>query len=150
MIDVKKTDDATLLDSERFFFAYRAFTAPPDAMLAERGLARVHHRILFFVARRPGQRVSELLTTLGVSKQAVHGPLRQLVGEALVRVEADPEDGRGRRLFLTPAGEALEQALSAPQCEMLGRLFEALGPEKAAGWREGMAILARKLAPGQA
>lgn len=38
---------------EAFFFGYQAFTAKPDEMLAKRGLSRVHHRILFFIAKYP-------------------------------------------------------------------------------------------------
>ena len=39
---------------ELFYFAYRAFTSRPDRILAQRGLGRVHHRILYFVGRNPG------------------------------------------------------------------------------------------------
>uniref|UniRef100_UPI001F55C3F4 MarR family winged helix-turn-helix transcriptional regulator n=1 Tax=Pseudomonas aeruginosa TaxID=287 RepID=UPI001F55C3F4 len=56
---------------EAFFFAYQAFTTKPDEMLARRGLGRVHHRVLFFIARYPGLSVKELLALLGVTKQAL-------------------------------------------------------------------------------
>ncbi|MCO1695624.1 MarR family transcriptional regulator [Pseudomonas aeruginosa] len=46
---------------EAFFFAYQAFTTKPDEMLARRGLGRVHHRVLFFIARYPGLSVKEAL-----------------------------------------------------------------------------------------
>ena len=55
---------------EAFFFGYQAFTAKADAMLERRGLSRVHQRIVFFIAHYPGVSVKELLTLLGVSKQA--------------------------------------------------------------------------------
>ena len=42
-------------------------------------LARVHHRILFFVALHPGLSVKDLLACLGVTKQAINIPLRQLM-----------------------------------------------------------------------
>ena len=48
---------------EAFFHAYKTFTAKPDEMLARRGLARVHHRILFFVAHYPGLSVKDLLAS---------------------------------------------------------------------------------------
>lgn len=133
---------------ELFHFAFRAFTARPDEILAERGLARVHHRILYFVARRPGQRISELLETLGVSKQALHGPLRQLVAAGLVQTAADPDDRRGRRLSLTDDGKALEAKLSATQRDILARAFRGQGAEAEAGWRAVMAQLAGHLRPG--
>jgi DNA-binding MarR family transcriptional regulator len=132
---------------ELFHFAFRAFTARPDEMLAQRGLARMHHRVLYFVARRPGQRVSELLATLGVTKQALHGPLRQLVGAGLIEVVADPADGRGRCLSLTAEGKALESKLSATQRDILSRVFREQGAEAEAGWRRIMDALADEVRP---
>ena len=132
---------------ELFHFAFRAFTARPDEILAERGLARVHHRILYFVARRPGQRVSELLVTLGVSKQALHGPLRQLVEAGLIAVAAARDDRRGRCLSLTEEGRLLESKLSATQREILARVFRSQGAEAEAGWRAVMAKLAESARP---
>jgi hypothetical protein len=38
---------------ELLYFGYRAFTDRPDRILGQRGLNRVHHRILYFVGRNP-------------------------------------------------------------------------------------------------
>ena len=57
---------------ELFYFGYRAFTAHPDRVLDQRGLGRVHHRILYFVGRNPDTSVNELLSVLGVTKQALN------------------------------------------------------------------------------
>ena len=57
-------------------FALRAVIAGPDRILATRGLTRMHHRILFFVAHTPGMSVGELQATLDVTKQALNAPLR--------------------------------------------------------------------------
>ena len=67
---------------EAFFHSYRAFTAKPDEMLARRGLSRVHHRILFFIARNPGLSVSQLLAALGVTRLE-GAALGKLDGQAL-------------------------------------------------------------------
>ena len=96
---------------EAFFFGYQAFTAKPDEMLARRGLSRVHHRILFFIARYPGLSVKELLGYLGVSKQALNTPLRQLQEMSMVESVAASDDKRKRQLGLTVEGTRLEQAL---------------------------------------
>ncbi|MEN9490131.1 MAG: hypothetical protein RJA63_580 [Pseudomonadota bacterium] len=144
MVDQKNTDrDAELFAAiELFFFAFRAFTAGPDAILAERGLARLHHRILYFVARRPGQRVSDLLATLGISKQALHAPLRQLLDANLVMMTADEQDRRARCLSLSEEGAALEARLSQTQREILAQAFAAGGEAAEAGWRGVMDRLA--------
>ena len=61
------------------FFGYRDFTAGADAMLAEIGLGRAHHRVLHFVGRRPGLTVGELLTILDITKQSLGRVLTPLV-----------------------------------------------------------------------
>ena len=142
MIDLNR--QAELREAiELFYFAYRAFTAPPDDILAQRGLGRVHHRILYFVGRNPGIAVNALLTTLGVSKQALHAPLRQLVDDGLVGTAAADNDRRVKRLQLTAEGAALEAQLSGTQMEMLEKVFAEAGPEAADGWRRAMAALVK-------
>lgn len=119
---------------EAFYFSYRAFTAKPDEILARRGLGRVHHRILFFVARQPGLSVKELLTTLGVSKQALNLPLRQLQEMQLIRSDAAESDKRKRLLSLTEEGAQLENALRSEQARLLRRAFAAAGEQAVHGW----------------
>ncbi|WP_333983382.1 MarR family winged helix-turn-helix transcriptional regulator [Ectopseudomonas khazarica] len=119
---------------EAFFFGYQAFTAKPDEMLAKRGLSRVHHRILFFIAKYPGLNMSELLGYLGVSKQALNMPLRQLMEMHLVQSEAAADDKRKRLLAFTPEGAKLEQALRREQARLLQRAFAEVGEDAVQGW----------------
>jgi DNA-binding MarR family transcriptional regulator len=132
---------------EVFFGAYRAFTAKPDEMLARRGLSRVHHRILFFIAHQPGLSVSELLTRLGVTKQALNIPLRQLIEMQLVDSAPAAEDKRKRLLALTPEGAKLEQKLRQEQVRTLQNVFGEVGEEAVAGWLRVNQALAERL-PG--
>jgi len=60
-------------------FGFRKMIEEPDRLLARRGFGRVHHRVLFFVARRPGLSVGELLAILDVSKQSLHRPMQDLL-----------------------------------------------------------------------
>ncbi len=119
---------------EDFFFAYQAFTAKPDEMLARRGLSRVHHRILFFIARDPGLSVSQLLSYLGVTKQALNIPLRQLQEMQMVESIIASDDKRKRQLGLTAEGARLEQALRREQSRLLARVIEATGTPSLQGW----------------
>ena len=64
---------------ELLHFSYRTMIGEPDRLLARRRLGRMHHRVLYFVARSPGASVGELTRTLGVSKQALNAPLRRLL-----------------------------------------------------------------------
>lgn len=119
---------------EAFYYSYRAFTAKPDAMLARRGLSRVHHRILFFIARKPGLSVSQLLGALGVTKQALNTPLRQLTEMKLIRSETADNDKRKRLLELTTDGSKLEKALRREQDQLLQRAFSEAGEDAVKGW----------------
>lgn len=124
------------------FFAFRALTAEPDRVLAERGLSRVHHRILYFVGRAPGVRVGGLLATLAVSKQALNRPLRELLRMGLVAATAPALNRRARELRLTPEGERLERRLTAAQRRRFARAFVGAGSGAERGWREVMRRLA--------
>ncbi|MFT0625047.1 MarR family winged helix-turn-helix transcriptional regulator [Ectopseudomonas guguanensis] len=128
---------------EAFFFGYQAFTAKPDEMLARRGLSRVHHRILFFIAKYPGLSMKELLGYLGVSKQALNTPLRQLMEMHLVQSEAAADDKRKRLLGFTAEGAKLEQALRREQARLLQRVFSEMGEEAVQGWLAVNHALAR-------
>lgn len=120
------------------FFGFRALTAEADRILAGRGLGRVHHRILYFVARAPGIRVGGLLEVLAVSKQALNRPLHALVEQGLVAVRVPPQNRRARELRLTARGAALERRLTGLQRRRFRRAFAAAGPAAEAGWREVM------------
>ncbi len=127
---------------ERFYFAYRAFTAGADRLLEAQGLGRVHHRILYFVGRNPGISVGALIDTLGVTKQALNAPLRALIERELVFAESDAEDRRVRRMSLTEAGRALEAQLTEIQADLLDRAFGESGAKATEGWHAVMRRLA--------
>jgi DNA-binding MarR family transcriptional regulator len=134
MIDQKR--QAELREAiELFFFAYRAFTTQPDRILAERGLGRVHHRILYFVAHNPYIRVSELLRILDVSKQALNAPLRQLLELELVDMKVATHDRRVKQLRLTPEGERLEALLTGTQMQHLEAVLGNAGEVTESAWK---------------
>src|SRR6516165_1525845 len=100
---------------ELLFFAYRDFTAEPDAILAQYGFGRAHHRVVHFVGRHPQMTVSELLGILRITKQSLNRVLGQLVRQEFIVQSPGPHDRRQRLLELTPKGRELERQLSAPQ-----------------------------------
>lgn len=119
---------------QAFFFGYQAFTARPDEMLARRGLSRVHHRILFFVATCPDLTIKQLLSQLGVSKQALNIPLRQLLEMHLVESVTASDDKRKRLLRCTGEGLRLERTLYQEQARLLERAFVEAGDTAMQGW----------------
>lgn len=129
---------------EQLYFGYRAFTASPDRILAQRGLGRVHHRILYFVGHNPGISVNALLAMLKVSKQALNAPLRQLVEMHLISLATAEHDRRVRQLSLTTDGAKLEAQLTGTQLKLLGKVFEQAGPDAEQGWQRIMALLSKE------
>jgi DNA-binding MarR family transcriptional regulator len=136
MIDQKIEADIELL-----FYAYRAFTAQADALLAERQWGRVHHRVLYFVARNPGIAVHQLLAKLAVSKQALHGPMKALQAANLLETRHDQSDKRIKSLYLTALGTALESELTSPQRQLLQEIESELGNDTTLAWRQMMLAL---------
>jgi DNA-binding MarR family transcriptional regulator len=126
------------LAQDLLFFGYRDFTAGADAMLAELGMGRAHHRVLHFVGRRPGITVGELLGILGITKQSLGRVLTPLVEEDYVRAEPGRNDRRQRLLSLTPKGEALERRLFERQREWVMQAYREAGPVAVEGFRRVM------------
>jgi DNA-binding MarR family transcriptional regulator len=140
MVDLKRQQE--LRDAvELLYFGYRAFTDRADRILERRGLGRVHHRILYFIGRRPDISVRGLLDVLAVSKQALNAPLRQLLEMSLVAAVASAEDRRVKKLRLTAEGLRLEAELTGAQMRRLEAAFDAAGREGEQGWRRVMADL---------
>jgi len=129
---------------ELFFFGYRRFTARPDALLRRRGLGRVHHRVLYFIGHNSGISVNGLLAKLGVTKQALNAPLRELIALKLVEAHAGATDRRQKRLHLTPKGLVLEEQLSGGQRQALEAIFKTTGKQAEGHWRAVMKAIAHK------
>jgi len=120
---------------ELLFFAYRDFTAEPDAILAEYGFGRAHHRVVHFVGRHPQMTVGELLGILRITKQSLNRVLGQLVRRGFVVQHRGADDRRQRLLELTDSGRELERRLSEPQRARVAAAYHAAGGGAVAGFR---------------
>lgn len=126
-----------------FFLAWRAFTAGRDRELGALGLGQVHHRLLFLLARMPALSVGSLAATLGISRQALHRPLRELLERGFVQSNVAGHSGRERALMLTATGRTLEQRATATQHELLGPVLARVGLQASRGWLQVMRELAQ-------
>lgn len=108
---------------ELMFFAYRDFTAEPDAILAEYGLSRAHHRVIYFVGRNPGIAVNQLLDILKITKQSLARVLRQLIDEGFIEQRTDGFDRRRRLLHLLDKGQSLERQLTECQARRIAGAY---------------------------
>jgi len=123
---------------ELLFFAYRDFTAEPDAILEKFGFGRAHHRVIYFVGRDPGMTVGELLAILRITKQSLSRVLSQLVDQGFIVQRTGPRDRRQRLLYLTEKGADLERQLSAEQRARIARAYRAAGAQAVEGFRKVM------------
>jgi len=143
MTDIKRGANPLFLRDEELrqgieliFYAYRDFTAEPDAILAEYGFGRAHHRVIYFVGRNPGINVSELLAILRITKQSLSRVLSQLLREGFVTQRPGTRDRRQRLLELTDKGQELERRLTQNQRERVARAFRAAGADAVEGYRK--------------
>lgn len=126
------------------FFAWRDLAAEADAALEKEGLGRAHHRALYFIGRNPGLSVGDLMAILGITKQSVGRVLKELTAKGLISQAVGSEDRRERRLALTEAGQALEQALTAPQRALMANAYRAAGAEAVSGFRTVLTGLGKR------
>src|SRR5215472_9127736 len=121
---------------ELLFFAYRDFTAEPDAILEEYGFGRAHHRVVHFVGRHPQITVGDLLDILKITKQSLNRVLGQLVRQGFIVQHRGAQDRRQRLLELTDKGRELERQLSAPQRGRVAAAYRKAGAGSVEGFRK--------------
>jgi DNA-binding MarR family transcriptional regulator len=145
MSDIKSAANPLFLREEELrqgiellFYAYRDFTAEPDAMLASYGFGRAHHRVIYFVGRHPEMTVSELLAILKITKQSLSRVLGQLIDQGFITQRAGERDRRQRLLELTPKGIELERQLSENQRARVAKAYREAGAQAVEGFRKVM------------
>ena len=145
MADVKSTANPAFLREEELrqaiellYYAYRDFTAEPDAMLARYSFGRAHHRVIYFVGRHPQMSVSDLLAILRITKQSLSRVLSQLVRQGFIRQSPGNRDRRRRLLELTDKGVELERQLSENQRQRIARAYRDAGAQAVDGFRKVM------------
>jgi DNA-binding MarR family transcriptional regulator len=119
---------------ELLYFGYGNMIKRADALLAETGLGRAHHRALYFIARRPGMPVSDLLRLLDITKQSLSRVLSELQVGGLVAQDVGTRDRRQRLLRLTDKGAALEQALFDRLRERMATAYSDAGQQAVTGF----------------
>ena len=135
---VRNTDasrESLIACAELLFFAYRDFTGDPDAVLAEYGFGRAHHRVLHFVHRNPGLRVADLLDILKITKQSLARVLKQLIDEGFVTQRTSADDGRERLLNVTGKGAQLTERLTDLQVKRIEMALSNAGMQAGAAFR---------------
>lgn len=105
-----------------------------DERLFRVGLGRAHHRVLYFVARRPGMAVTELLDLLDVAKQSYQRVANDLLRKGLLEHRQSERDKRQRLVFLTAAGSDLESEIFEEMHGNVVQAYSASGAQAVAGF----------------
>src|SRR3546814_13184897 len=79
---------------ELLYFGYSHMTRAADQRLESQGLGRAHHRALYFIARSPDLKVSDLLGLLSITKQSLGRVLHDLQERGLVESRVGASDRR--------------------------------------------------------
>jgi DNA-binding MarR family transcriptional regulator len=85
--------------------------------------------LLRLLARKPGIRVHDAATELGIASNSVSTLVKQLSRSGLLTRCADPLDGRVAQLRLTSEAEAWVKQVGNAREEALARALDSLDPE---------------------
>lgn len=96
-------DQCLCLHAQR---AARALARRFDEALRPHGLTNQQFSLLMALNRPEPPTMAPVAQLLAIDRTTLTAALKPLERRGLLRVEADPRDRRGRRLFLTEAGHA--------------------------------------------
>lgn len=97
-----------------------------SAMLAVHGIRMSQFDIMANLLYEPGMTQQRLAEKIFVGRSNLSMALPDMEATGWVRREADGEDRRVRRLYLTPEGERVARLALAEECKLLDEMMEAL------------------------
>ncbi len=121
---------------DRFRWADRALRS----RLAARGWPEMTpaQSLVFASIDLDGTRPSELARRIGVSRQAVHQTIAELVELDLLTLTADPVDGRAKLVVVTDAGRRNISAARESLTEIESELRARIGDDSVAALRDAL------------
>ena len=75
-------------------------------------------------------RPSDIARNIGVSRQAIHSTINQMVEMGMVRLEPDPDDRRHSIVSLTETGQQMRQDAQMSMDRLGEQIAQRLGPER--------------------
>lgn len=93
------------------------------------GDMKISHFILLHHLQRLGGQWSpaRLANALQVTRAAITNTMTRLEAQGLVKIEADPADGRGKLVSLTPAGQRLRDQSIGAMAPLMSGLQQEMG-----------------------
>ena len=101
-----------------------------ETPIGESDLTLPQLALLICVGRMPGSHANAVAETMNLTAPTVSVALRRLEAEGWLRREADPEDKRASRLFLTARATKILTKMKKHRDQRLGRFLGALSKEE--------------------
>jgi DNA-binding MarR family transcriptional regulator len=123
------------------FFGFSWFDDGLQAYLKRHGwprATRAQSIVMLYVLSGVTKPV-ELARRLGVSRQAVHVTIGQMIDKGLLELEDDPEDGRSKRIVIAPDGQRMRALAQQAVLQMCAALEERIGADNLAAMRRALA-----------
>jgi DNA-binding MarR family transcriptional regulator len=118
------------------------------ALIAPIGLRVAQFDILANLVYEPGMTQQRLAGKLFVGRSNLSMALSEMEKSGWVRRDADPEDKRIRRLYVTPAGESLAREALEAECLLFDEMMEVLSDEECNALGDSMRRLGDRLKQG--
>lgn len=84
-------------------------------------------------------RPTDIARVMGVSRQAIHATINQMIDLGLLDLEEDPVDGRSKHIVITPTGQVMRQAAQTAMRLLTDILEARIGKAAVAALRDAVA-----------
>ncbi len=128
---------------ELVFFAHMEMADASDQLLAQHGLGRPHHRVLYFAHLSPGIAVGELMSLLRISNQALSRTMQQLAAQGFIEQRYCVDDRRVRRHHVTDKGRTLLAASRKRQFEVIRKAHSGCSQDDIEAFWRTLTLLSR-------
>lgn len=110
--------------------SYHLCDAAMAQQLAPLGVKLAEHEVLTHVLRDPGLSQQQLAERCFTAKSHISGLVAAMEQRGWLVRERDPDDGRARRLQLTPEGQAIAERTQAVQARIVQVMADAVSPDE--------------------
>ena len=141
--DWRSSDRALSRTLELVFFAHMEMADASDQLLAQHGLGRPHHRVLYFAQLAPGITVGELMALLRISNQALSRTMQQITSQGFIEQRYCADDRRVRRHYVTAKGKTLLAASKARQFAVIRKAHKACAQSDIESFWRTLTLLSR-------
>lgn len=115
--------------------AERVLARASEPARKEAGLSRTDLQAMLAIKYDPGRTVSAVRSQLGATVPTFARTLAQLDGRGLVAKNVDRNDGRQRKLSLSPEGDELVKPIADAMRAALRKAYREAGAERVVGAR---------------